>query len=130
MQAADAEKKWGLNFTSISKLWRAGCIIRAQFLNTIAEAFGTDPALASLLLNEYFSKIVISYESSWRYTVKLAIDAHIPAPTFSSALAYFDAYRSERLPANVTQAQRDYFGAHTYRRMDQDGIFHTEWGQS
>jgi 6-phosphogluconate dehydrogenase len=127
MQSADSEKQWDLNLTSISLLWRAGCIIRAQFLNTIAEAFKNNPKLENLLLNDYFAELIKSYESDWRHVVILGIQHHQPMPTFSSALAYFDAYRSERLPANLTQAQRDYFGAHTYKRIDKEGVFHTEW---
>lgn len=127
MRVADVEHGWKLNQSSISLLWRAGCIIRAQFLNTIAHAFKDEPELENLLLNPYFSKILLSYEKDWREAVILAVRHNVPSPTFSSALAYFDAYRSARLPANLTQAQRDYFGAHTYRRTDKDGVFHTQW---
>lgn len=127
MRIADKEHGWKLNQSSISLIWRAGCIIRAQFLNTIADAFKAEPNLENLLINEYFAKILLSYESDWREAVILAIRHNVAAPTFSSALSYFDAYRSERLPANLTQAQRDYFGAHTYRRIDKEGVFHTQW---
>ncbi len=127
MKTADKEYGWNLNQTSIALIWRAGCIIRAQFLNTISDAFKKMPQLENLLLNDYFASIMKEYEGDWRRTITLAIDQHIAVPTFSSALAYFDAYRTERLPANLTQAQRDYFGAHTYRRLDKDGVFHTIW---
>ncbi len=127
MRTADREHGWKLSMTSIALLWRAGCIIRAQFLNTIANAFKDMPQLENLLMNSYFASLLKSYESDWREVVILATRHHVAIPTFSSALSYFDAYRTERLPANLTQAQRDHFGAHTYRRVDMDGSFHTQW---
>jgi 6-phosphogluconate dehydrogenase len=127
MRTADREHGWKLDMTSIALLWRAGCIIRAQFLNTIAQAFKDMPQLENLLMNNYFAGLLKSYESDWREAVILATRHHVAIPTFSSALSYFDAYRTVRLPANLTQAQRDHFGAHTYRRIDMDGSFHTQW---
>lgn len=127
MRIADREHGWRLNMTSIALIWRAGCIIRAQFLNTIAHAFQAMPQLENLLVHDYFASLLKSYEPEWRETIILATRHHVAIPTFSSALAYFDAYRTERLPANLTQAQRDHFGAHTYRRVDMDGSFHTQW---
>lgn len=127
MRAADQEYNWKLNYESIALLWRAGCIIRAQFLGTIAAAYAKDPSLANLLLHGYFTKTIQKYEKDWRRTIIRAIEASVAAPTFSSALAYFDAYTSARLPANLTQAQRDFFGAHTYKRIDREGTFHTKW---
>lgn len=127
MRTADREHGWNLNMTSIALLWRAGCIIRAQFLNTIAQAFKNVPQLENLLVNDYFATLLKRYELDWREVVILATRHHVAIPTFSSALSYFDAYRTERLPANLTQAQRDHFGAHTYRRVDMDGSFHTQW---
>lgn len=127
LRAAAAEFKWHMDFGTVAMLWRAGCIIRAQFLGRIKDAFGRQPALANLLLDPYFSGIVLSYQSAWRTVVSTAVTAGIPVPAFMSALSYFDSYRSAVLPANLLQAQRDYFGAHTYRRIDKEGVFHTRW---
>ncbi len=127
MRAAAAEHEWPLAFGPIALLWRGGCIIRATFLERIKEAFDADPELENLLLAPYFCKAVEQAQGAWRNVVATAVHLGIPVPAFSSALAYYDGYRSERLPANLLQAQRDYFGAHTYRRLDKEGIFHTDW---
>ena len=108
-------------------IWRGGCIIRAKFLSKIRDAYQRDPALANLLLDPYFTDIVHRGQREWREVVATAATIGIPVPAFSSALSYYDSYRSATLSANMLQAQRDYFGAHTYRRVDRDGIFHTEW---
>jgi 6-phosphogluconate dehydrogenase len=127
LRAADEHYRWGLDFGSISSLWRAGCIIRARFLGKIKEAFGRDKALPNLLLDPYFVAAIREAAPGWRRVVATAAEAGVPVPAFSSALAYYDSYRSAVLPANLLQAQRDFFGAHTYRRVDRDGVFHTEW---
>ncbi len=129
MQAAAKEHDWPLQFGPIAMLWRGGCIIRAVFLERIKEAFDADPKLENLLLNPYFKEAVEDSQDAWRNVVKTAVDLAIPVPGFATALAYYDSYRSERLPANLLQAQRDYFGAHTYRRIDKpgEGPFHTDW---
>ncbi|MDR2465654.1 MAG: NADP-dependent phosphogluconate dehydrogenase [Streptococcaceae bacterium] len=127
LRAVSKEEGWDLPFGEIAKIWRAGCIIRARFLQKITDAYEADADLENLLLNEYFSEITKKYQSSVREVVQLAVANGIPVPTFSSGLAYFDSYRSERLPANLIQAQRDYFGAHTYERVDREGIFHYDW---
>jgi len=127
MQAAAAEHKWPLKFGPIALLWRGGCIIRAVFLERIKEAFDADPNLENLLLAPYFSSAVEKAQPAWRNVVKTAVDLGIPVPAFAAALAYYDGYRSARLPANLLQAQRDYFGAHTYNRIDKEGIFHSDW---
>jgi 6-phosphogluconate dehydrogenase len=127
LRAAAAEHQWPLDFGSIALLWRGGCIIRAVFLERIKEAFDADAKLENLLLTPYFCKAVQQAQPAWRNVVATAVHLGIPVPAFSSALAYYDGYRSERLPANLLQAQRDYFGAHTYRRLDKEGVFHTDW---
>jgi 6-phosphogluconate dehydrogenase len=129
MQAAANEHGWPLQFGPIAMLWRGGCIIRAVFLERIKEAFDADPKLENLLLNPYFKEIVENAQGAWRNVVKTAVDLAIPVPALAAALAYYDSYRSERLPANLLQAQRDYFGAHTYKRVDKpgEGPFHTDW---
>lgn len=118
---------WKPDMGAIAKIWRGGCIIRAQFLDRIKEAYDAEPELPNLLLAPYFRDVLIRSQSGWRKVVSLATELGIPVPGFSSALAYYDLYRHERLPANLLQAQRDYFGAHTYRRVDREGVFHTEW---
>jgi 6-phosphogluconate dehydrogenase len=129
LRAAAAEHDWPLDFGAISLLWRGGCIIRAVFLERIKEAFDADAGLENLLLAPYFREAVEKAQPAWRNVVKTAVDLGIPVPAFSAALAYYDGYRSARLPANLLQAQRDYFGAHTYRRVDKpgEGPFHTDW---
>ena len=129
MKAAAEEYHWDLKFDSIALLWRAGCIIRAQFLGKINEAFAKNPNLENLLLDDYFRSVLDSTQNAWRKVIATAIENGIPVPAFSSALAYYDGYRSDRLPANLLQAQRDYFGAHTYERIDKPRgeFFHTNW---
>jgi len=127
MAAAGQEYKWDLDFGSIALMWRGGCIIRARFLDRIKDAYRENPKLQNLLLAPFFKDAIDSNQSSWRLVVAQAAQLGIPAPAFSSALGYYDSYRRDRLPANMIQAQRDYFGAHTYERIDKAGVFHTEW---
>lgn len=127
MRAASKEYGYNLNYGEIARIWRGGCIIRARFLNDIRQAFTRNPDLSNLMVDPEFAQAMNDRQLSLRKVVALAAENGIPALAFSSALAYYDAYRSARLPANLTQAQRDYFGAHTYRRLDQEGAFHTEW---
>jgi len=129
MREAQKEYNWKLNFGQIAQIWRGGCIIRAAFLQKITEAYARDPKLANLLLDPYFNKTVQKAQANWRKVVALAAECGVPAPTFSSSLAYYDSYRSARLPANLLQAQRDYFGAHTYERVDQKRgkFYHIDW---
>ncbi|MEX2170946.1 MAG: decarboxylating NADP(+)-dependent phosphogluconate dehydrogenase [Pirellulales bacterium] len=127
LRAAAEEHDWPLNLGDCALLWRGGCIIRAVFLDRIKEAFDAKPELENLLLAPYFRKAVADAQDSWRHVVATAAQLGIPVPAFATALAYYDGYRSERLPANLLQAQRDYFGAHTYERVDQSGAFHTDW---
>jgi 6-phosphogluconate dehydrogenase len=127
MRAAAAEYSWNLEPGRIAMIWRGGCIIRAKFLGKIKEAYDRDPGLANLLLDPYFRAIVEEGQSRWRRVVAAAVEMGVPIPAFSSALTYFDSYRTAQLPANLIQAQRDYFGAHTYQRADRAGTFHTDW---
>jgi 6-phosphogluconate dehydrogenase len=127
LRAASDEYEWNLQYGEIAKIFRAGCIIRARFLQKITDAYKADPKLANLLLDPYFSDIAAKYQDALRDVVVAAVKAGIPVPAFSSAIAYFDAYRSERLPANLVQAQRDFFGAHTFERVDKEGSFHANW---
>jgi 6-phosphogluconate dehydrogenase len=129
MRAAAAENKWDLHYGGIALMWRGGCIIRSQFLGMIKEAFDRKPDLVNLLLDKYFKATMRKAQSAWRRALVSAIKLGVPAPAFSSALAYYDGYRCERLPANLLQAQRDYFGAHTYERTDKPRgqFFHTNW---
>ena len=127
MRQASKEYDYNLNYGEIAKIWRGGCIIRARFLNYIRRAFARNPDLPNLLIDAELSKEINMRQKALRKVVSLAAESGIPALAFSSALGYFDAYRSARLPANLTQAQRDYFGAHTYRRVDREGSFHTQW---
>ncbi len=129
MRAAAKEFKWKLAYGNIALLWRGGCIIRSQFLGKIKEAFDKRKRLVNLLLDPYFKAAVRRAQTSWRRTITRAVKWGVPAPAFTSALAYYDGYRSERLPANLLQAQRDYFGAHTYERIDKERgeFFHTNW---
>jgi len=129
MRAAAREYGWGLKFGEIASIWRGGCIIRARFLGRIKQAYDKAPDLANLLLDPYFREIVEKSQQGWRRLVAAAAERGVPIPAFSSALSYFDSYRTERLPANLIQAQRDYFGAHTYQRVDRPGTFHTEWSK-
>lgn len=127
MRAASEEYGWDLSYGDIAMIFRGGCIIRAQFLQKIKEAYDRDPALANLMLDPYFKEIVESYQMALRKVISIAVERGIPVPCFASAAAYYDSYRTETLPANLLQAQRDYFGAHTYNRIDKEGTFHTEW---
>src|SRR5699024_1916161 len=127
MRAASEEYGWNLKYGDIAMIWRGGCIIRAHFLQKIKEAFDRDPQLANLMLDPYFKDIVENYQAALREVVSIAVKHGIAVPTFASAIAYYDSYRSEDLSANLGQAQRDYFGAHTYERKDKEGTFHTQW---
>lgn len=129
MRQAAKEYGWHLQYGDIALMWRGGCIIRSRFLGNIKQAYDAKPELENLLLDEFFRKAIENAQSGWRKTVALAVELGIPVPAFSSALAFYDGYRHETLPANLLQAQRDYFGAHTYRRVDRpdDKSFHTDW---
>ena len=127
LRTGSAEYEYDLDLGAIAKIWRSGCIIRASILGDIMSAYQRDPELVNLLLDESFRTAVESRQEAWRFAVQSAVGLGVPVLALSASLAYFDAYRSERLPANLTQAQRDYFGAHTYRRTDRVGAFHTDW---
>ncbi|RLC57261.1 MAG: phosphogluconate dehydrogenase (NADP(+)-dependent, decarboxylating) [Chloroflexota bacterium] len=127
LRVASREYDYNLPLGDIARIWRGGCIIRARFLDKIRAAFERNPSLLNLLLDPDFAEAVQSRQDEWRFVVQTAVGLGIPCLAFSASLAYYDAYRSARLPANLTQAQRDYFGAHTYRRIDKEGSFHTEW---
>ncbi|MGD8590163.1 MAG: decarboxylating NADP(+)-dependent phosphogluconate dehydrogenase [Chromatiales bacterium] len=129
MREAAKQQGWDLNYGEIALMWRGGCIIRSKFLGNIKAAFDNNPQLDNLVLDEFFTQALLKAEAGWRKAVMLAVEQGIPAPAFASALAYFDGYRSPRLPANLLQAQRDYFGAHTYERVDRPRgeFFHTDW---
>jgi len=129
MRTAQVEYQWELQFAELAKIWRGGCIIRARFLQKITEAYLRDPKLANLLLDPFFKSEINRCQANWRRVISAAATSGIPVPTFYSALAYYDSYRSETLPANLLQAQRDYFGAHTYERVDfpRGKFFHLDW---
>ena len=129
LRTASAEYRWDLKFGEIAMIWRAGCIIRARFLGRIKEAFDRQPDLPSLLLDPYFRRVVTQSQDAWRNVIKTAVTLGIPVPAMGTALNYYDMYRSERLPANLLQAQRDYFGAHTFERVDKPRgqFFHVDW---
>jgi 6-phosphogluconate dehydrogenase len=129
LRAAAKENGWNLNMGGIALMWRGGCIIRSRFLGKIKEAFDKNPALENLLLDSFFFSALNQYQALWRKALVHAVEAGIPTPAFSTALAFFDGYRTGRLPANLLQAQRDYFGAHTYERVDKPRgqFFHTNW---
>jgi 6-phosphogluconate dehydrogenase len=127
MRAASDEYGWDLKYGNIAMIFRGGCIIRSQFLQNIKDAYDRDAALKNLLLDPYFNNVVTTYQDAWRKVVATAVENGIPVPGFSSALSYYDSYRTERLPANLLQAQRDYFGAHTFKRVDKEGVFHHQW---
>jgi 6-phosphogluconate dehydrogenase len=127
LKMASLEYHWKINISRIVPIWRAGCIIRAALLSDITNAYRREPDLPNLLLDEAFKQAVLSRQAAWRMVVQTAVGLGIPMLATSASLAYFDAYRSAVLPANLTQAQRDYFGAHTYRRIDKEGVFHTDW---
>ena len=129
LRAAGEEYNMNLNYGNIALLWRAGCIIRAQFLDEIKSAFDKNPQLPNLLLDDYFKLAIQKNQRAWRRVVMTAVKFGIPVPAFSTAISYYDSYRSEILPANLLQAQRDYFGAHKYERVDKPRgqFFHTQW---
>jgi 6-phosphogluconate dehydrogenase len=129
LREAAKEYHWNLNYGGIAMVWRAGCIIRSVFLSKIKGAFDHDPNLSNLLLDGYFRDLIEHCQLSWRRVVAQAVTAGVPVPAFTTALAFYDGYRSARLPANLLQAQRDYFGAHTYERVDRPRgqYFHTNW---
>jgi 6-phosphogluconate dehydrogenase len=121
------EFNWSIDRAEVARIWRAGCIIRAQFLNRITEAYRAQPDLPLLISAPYFTDALVSAQSAWRDVIHRAVDAGVPVPAFASSLAYYDQIRRDRLPASVIQGQRDFFGAHTYRRVDKPGVFHTLW---
>ena len=129
MASTSDEKGWNLNYGNIALVWRGGCIIRSRFLNNIKQAFENNPALDNLLLDDFFHDAIHDSQAGWRRTIQFAVGAGIPTPAFSSALAFYDGYRSAIVPANLLQAQRDYFGAHTYERVDKPRgeFFHSDW---
>lgn len=127
LKSAAKEYGWKLNLGEISTIFRGGCIIRAQFLNKIKEAYDRNSELTTLLLDPYFGGIVENYQTAWRKAISIAAEYGVPVPVFMSTLSYYDSYRSANLPINLLQAQRDYFGAHTYQRVDEDGVFHYQW---
>ena len=129
MRAAAKEYGWNLNYGGIALMWRGGCIIRSAFLGKIKEAFDKNPKLSNLMLDDFFRKAIKDSQKSWRSIVALAAKKGIPTPAFATALNFYDSYRNARLPANLLQAQRDYFGAHTYERVDKPRgeFFHTNW---
>src|SRR5690606_6854 len=127
IRAGAAQYGWDIDLGAIARIWRAGCIIRAQFLGRIADAYAAQPDLPVLLTAPYFEEALARGQDAWRRTVAYAASAGIPTPAFSSSLAYYDALRADRLPAALIQGQRDFFGAHTYRRTDRPGVFHTLW---
>ena len=127
MRTASEEYDWNLQYGEIAKIFRAGCIIRARFLQKITDAYAKEPNLKNLMLDGYFMDITKNYQDAVRDVIGIAVKAGVPIPTFSSAIAYYDSYRTADLPANIIQAQRDYFGAHTYERTDKAGTFHFDW---
>ena len=129
LAAASKEYGWNLQFGEISLLWRGGCIIRARFMDKIRDAFAKDAGLANLMLDSFFASVLAEAQKPWRLVLKTCRDLGIPTPAFNASLDYYDSYRQAVLPANLIQAQRDYFGAHTYERTDRPGVFHTEWGK-
>jgi 6-phosphogluconate dehydrogenase len=129
IRAGAQEHDWDIDLGAIARIWRGGCIIRARFLDRISDAYERDPALRTLLADQYFSAAVADGVAAWRRVVVLAAQSGVPAPALSSALAYLDALGSDRLPAALVQLQRDFFGAHTYRRTDRDGVFHIMWAE-
>ena len=129
IRAGSGEYGWGIDLGAVAAIWRGGCIIRAEFLDRIRSAFDAEPELATLLVAPHFAEALSAAQPAWRQVVSAAVARGIPVPGFAAALAYYDSLRAPRLPANLIQAQRDYFGAHTYRRVDREGSFHTRWGQ-
>jgi len=129
LAAGSREYSWNLDLGALATIWRGGCIIRAQFLNRIRDAYAEQPDLPNLMLAPFFQQALASAQPAWRRVVKKAIDAGVPVPAFASSLAYYDGYRRARGPANLIQGLRDYFGAHTYHRIDREGAYHTRWAQ-
>jgi 6-phosphogluconate dehydrogenase len=129
LREAGKEENWHLNMGGIALMWRGGCIIRSRFLGKIKEAYDKKPDLHNLLVDDFFSDVLNKYQEGWRHAVIRAVGYGIPTPAFSTALSFYDGYRTERLPANLLQAQRDFFGAHTYERIDKPRgqFFHTNW---
>src|SRR5437879_11067154 len=127
LRSGSATYEWNLNLSDIATIWRGGCIIRAKFLNRIVEAYRRNPALQNLLLDRYFTRAIKKTQPKWRLVVSTAVKFGVAVPAFSASLAYFDSYRSASFPANLLIQQRDFFGAHTYERIDKPGVFHTEW---
>ena len=127
MKKASENHKWNLRLGDLAMIWREGCIISAQFLQNIKEAFDNDGNLQNLLLDPYFKEVITNYQDDLRNVIAIAVKNGIPTPGFSASINYYDSYRSENLPANLIQAQRDYFGAHTYERKDKKGVYHTQW---
>jgi 6-phosphogluconate dehydrogenase len=127
LRQAAQQYHWSIPLAETARIWKGGCIIRARFLKSIQDAFKRDPNLANLLVDPFFKEALADRIDKWRQVVMQGIGAGIPLPAMGASLAYFDAYRTERLPANLVQAQRDLFGAHTYQRLDKDGTFHTQW---
>jgi 6-phosphogluconate dehydrogenase len=127
LSAASKDMSFNLNLSEISRIWKGGCIIRAGFLDKIKKAFADEPALSNLLLAPEFKQTILDRQTAWREVIATAATMGIPVPAFSASLDYFDTFRRDRLPQNLTQAQRDLFGSHTYQRIDREGTFHTEW---
>lgn len=127
LRVASDEYGWDLKYGELAKIWRGGCIIRSRFLQNITDAYENNAELKNLLLDPFFKNVMDNYQSAWRKVIASAVTLGVPVPGFSSALAYYDSYRTERLPANLLQAQRDYFGAHTFKRVDKEGVFHHNW---
>ena len=129
LREAAKDQGWNLNFGGIALMWRGGCIIRSRFLGEIKKAYDKSPKLTNLLMDDFFSKTLNEYAPAWRRGIIKAIEAGVPTPAFSTALSFYDGYRTARLPANLLQAQRDFFGAHTYERIDKPRgeFFHTNW---
>jgi 6-phosphogluconate dehydrogenase len=129
LRAGSKEFAWNLDLGALATIWRGGCIIRAQFLDRIKDAYAESPDLPNLMLAPFFQQALATAQKPWRSVVKQAIDQGVPIPAFASSLAYYDGYRRARGPANLIQGLRDYFGAHTYHRVDREGSFHTRWAQ-
>jgi 6-phosphogluconate dehydrogenase len=129
LRQASQEYKYDIDLAEVARIWRAGCIIRAALLSDVREAFSRNAGLVNLMLDDSFSTALASGQQALRDVVQTAVAAGIPVPALGSSLAYYDSYRTARLPANLTQGQRDFFGAHTYRRLDRDGVFHTDWAR-
>jgi 6-phosphogluconate dehydrogenase len=127
LRVAGKTHEWGLQLGRIARIWKGGCIIRAQFLGRIKEAYDRNGELANLLVDAEFAREMSDRQAGWRRAISLGVSHGVPMPTMMASLSYYDAYRRERLPASLTQAQRDFFGAHTYQRVDREGTFHTQW---